>query len=409
MGRTARKPATSKADKTTKKAARSGIPKYAYLAKSVLAAYPDEEGNALWLGMKDSVAELLAPENLVEKANNKNTEMLARPGLALSLAAAATHHGAKAVVKGSAKKALDVLAIELKKPEGQAFLQAVKDLNLGKQGTPSRATVRKAIQGHVKYLKAAGSELQTALVDVAATSAKVYLFAMHCLEQKALLGKPTAFAKKWRRSSTQPKELRDWLKAPGDSDVLEEALANMVMAKVASHKQAAKAESPAEPASPKPAALHFSSDDEESEGAEDLVATAMAQWDAGEAAVLAHEVAAGLLNIKDKNKRLSLSALVALLDNIPAKVLVEAGLSEAHAGLKKLQRLPKEEKVQDLLRRLEELCTVRASMAATEGSSEDRDNWSVKVLMEDRKLQAVDPNTAQASECESIALVRKGG
>ena len=242
MGRRiAKKPAPSKKTDPKKPAKSTGIPKYAYLGKSALAAYPDEEGNALWLGIKDSVAEVLSAESLVEKASNKNTEMLARPGLALSLAAAAMHHGGRAVMKGSAQKALGTLAVLLKTPEGQAFLQASKALNLGKEGTPARAVVRKAVREHVKYFQAAGPDLQDALVGVAASCAKVYLMAMHCLEQKALLGKPTAFAKKWRRGGSHPKELKQWLKDPSDKDALTEALVDMVMAKIAAHKKAAKA------------------------------------------------------------------------------------------------------------------------------------------------------------------------
>ena len=242
MGRgIAKKPAPSKKTDPNKPAKSTGIPKYACLGKSALAAYPDEEGNALWLGMKDSVTEVLSAESLVEKASNKNTEMLARPGLALSLAAAATHHGGRAVMKGSAQKALGTLAVLLKTPEGQAFLQASKALNLGKEGTPARAVVRKAVREHVKYFQAAGPDLQDALVGVAASCAKVYLMAMHCLEQKALLGKPTAFAKKWRRGGSHPKELKQWLKDPSDKDALSEALVDMVMAKIAAHKKAAKA------------------------------------------------------------------------------------------------------------------------------------------------------------------------
>ena len=432
MGRRiAKKPAPSKKTDPKKPAKSTGIPKYAYLGKSALAAYPDEEGNALWLGMKDSVAEVLSAESLVEKASNKNTEMLARPGLALSLAAAATHHGGRAVMKGSAQKALGTLAVLLKTPEGQAFLQASKALNLGKEGTPARAVVRKAVREHVKYFQAAGPDLQDALVGVAASCAKVYLMAMHCLEQKALLGKPTAFAKKWRRGGSHPKELKQWLKDPSDKDALSEALVDMVMAKIAAHKKAAKAGSSStgtasgstaegktstdssseavarktkkakkpriakdkkhrkskrkeaslsgssdpEPKKAKKRAssspsfreptltagqppLEISSGDAESSEQEDP--SALLQWDAKEAAQLAQEVAEALEHLSDKKKRHSHSALVAMLDNIPEAVLAEAGLKEAAAGLKKLQKLPKQSKVRALLSQLQELAARRA-------------------------------------------------
>ena len=211
MGRgTTKKPRTTKKEKDSKKTKNFGIPKYAYLGKSALAAYPDEQGNALWLGMKDSVAEVLSPENLVEKATNKNTEMLAawRP----------QRH--TTVPRWSSKEPRRRLWIawqpSSRNPKARLSCRQPR-ISTSARKAPLPVTVRKAVRGYVKYLEAAGSELQAALVDVAASSAKVYLFAMHCLEQKALLGKPSAFAKKWRRSGSQPKELKQWLKEPSNS------------------------------------------------------------------------------------------------------------------------------------------------------------------------------------------------
>ena len=237
-GKHDRKPAKAEGkEKATKKG--SGIPKYAFLSKASLAPYCDEEGNALWVGVKDSVAELLAPASILDKSTAKNSEMLTRPGMALSLAAAALHHGGKVVVKGGAKKAIEELATRLDSPEAAAFLEAAKVLNLGKSGTQSRATVEKAVRRHVKFLQSGDEKLQKALVEAAASAAKVYLFAMHALEQKAFLGKATTWAKKWQGSGYPPREMKDWLKDSSNTEKLEK-LVDLVMEKIAKHKKAAK-------------------------------------------------------------------------------------------------------------------------------------------------------------------------
>lgn len=512
-----------------------GIPKYAFLSKASLAPYCDEEGNALWVGVKDSVAELLAPASILDKSTSKNSEMLARPGMALSLAAAALHHGGKVVVKGSAKKAIEELATRLESPEAAAFLEAAKVLNLGKSGTQSRAAVEKAVRRHVKFLQSGDEKLQKALVEAAASAAKVYLFAMHALEQKAFLGKATTWAKKWQRSGHPPREMKDWLKDSSNREKLEEALVDLVMAKVAKHKKVAKDESsssrqaadssssgggnkassassvaekhktskkadkkkekkkskrskkseaasasqtdkkedrkrkhsasasPVKATAPK-AVVEIGSEAETSSVASPQAA--LAEWPAAEAAQMATEVKEALGNVADKKKRLPLSGLMALLDNLPAAVLTEAGFEKPRQDLKALSRLPKQETVRAVLEKLLELAQSRTALEtappgttapappvevhihrvggtsadgtkaavreedpvdsvevpqggtvsdaldlffSAQGSEEDRKNRTVKALSEDSRLLTVIPETMPVATCNHIALLRKGG
>ena len=236
MGRRSTQPrATQQAGK--KKTQKEPTYKKVGLGRRRLAPYPDQEGNALRLGSKGSAAAVLSADNLVKEASERNTDMLRRPGLAVAMAAAAAHHGGKAVVQGIAARALDNLATMLKRPEGQAFLQAAEALKDAKSKGASRAVVRKAVRSHVKYFQSAGTQLQDALVDVAAISASAYLMATHCLEQKALLGAPSKFAKRWRRSGQQPKELAPWLREPGNREALTEGMGDLVLAELATRKK----------------------------------------------------------------------------------------------------------------------------------------------------------------------------
>ena len=84
-----------------------GIPKYQHFPKASLAPYPDEEGNALWLGDNENLQELLTPSNILASRSPKNSEMLARPGMAVTLSAAAIHLGAKELMERKGAKAFE--------------------------------------------------------------------------------------------------------------------------------------------------------------------------------------------------------------------------------------------------------------------------------------------------------------
>ena len=69
---------------------------------------------------------------------------------------------------------------------------------------------------------------------------------------------------------------------------------------------------------------------------------------------------------KTDPSRLTLAALVSVLDNIPTDVLAAHGLTQALAALKTLTRLPKAEKLDDICGRLEEIVAAATPFAPAE-------------------------------------------
>ena len=69
---------TKKAPKVDADAAKKNklAPKYALAAKTLLAAYPDADGNPVYVGDKDGAAGLLEPGSILGRSTPKNTEML---------------------------------------------------------------------------------------------------------------------------------------------------------------------------------------------------------------------------------------------------------------------------------------------------------------------------------------------
>ena len=66
---------------------------------------------------------------------------------------------------------------------------------------------------------------------------------------------------------------------------------------------------------------------------------------------------------------MDLAAIVALLDNLPEDVLQAAGLTQARLSLKKMSKLPRAEKVRELLLKLQDLAVKRAGPAALLGQT----------------------------------------
>ena len=185
-----------------------GIPKYQHFPKASLAPYPDEEGNALWLGDNENLQELLAPSNILASRSPKNSEMLARPGMAVTLSAAAIHLGAKELTAGKGTKAFEKMAPFFEDGAGKELLRAVKTLNLGKSGSASRSDVKKAIKRYVAFMQTDNPDMHKALVQLVNTASRAYLLAMHLLEQKAFFLKTGTWAKKWKRSGKEPSEIK---------------------------------------------------------------------------------------------------------------------------------------------------------------------------------------------------------
>eukprot|EP00439_Symbiodinium_sp_Y106_P007031 s8599_g1.t1 len=130
------------------------------------------------------------------------------------------------------------------------------------------------------------------------------------------------------------------------------------------------------------------------------------------------EVDEGLRNYQNKTKRLSLDALVALLDNLSPEILELATMTGTLGHLKTMQKLPhgravvREGDPADELEIDDENETVAEAVArlmAAQGSEADLPNWTVKAMDEDKVIREISPDTTPASSCPRIVLVRKGG
>ena len=242
MGKDYQKKSSKKAAETKDANARkpSGIPKYQHFPKASLAPYPDEDGNALWLGDSESLQELLSPSNILASRRPTNSEMLARPGMAISLSAAAIHHGAKELLEGKGAKALEKLSPFFETSSGKDLLGAVRTLNLGKSGSASRSALKKAVKKYVDFMQADNTDLQKALVRVVNTASRAYLLAMHLLEQRAFFLKTGSWAKKWKRSGKEPSEIKAWLKEPSSTNKLTTALIDAVLQKIKQSRKKVK-------------------------------------------------------------------------------------------------------------------------------------------------------------------------
>ena len=214
-----------------------GIPKYQHFPKASLAPYPDEDGNPLWVGEKESLDEL-------QSLNPKNSEMLARPGMGVCLAAAAMDHGARDLVRGAAKKAVSDMSAFLTAGSAKPFLEAVRVLNLGKTGTASRSAVEKA--KYVAFMQKNDEAMQAALVNLIGSAGRLYLLGMHLVEQRAFFGKLGSWAKKWRNSPGNVAALEKWLKELSNQSKLETSLVKLLLEKIGNHGdgQERDAESP---------------------------------------------------------------------------------------------------------------------------------------------------------------------
>lgn len=271
--------------------------------------------------------------------------------------------------------------------------------------------------------------------------------------------KKDAKDKKSRKHSKSPKNKKKKARSRSCSSVPK---SKRRRSSYASRSDSEKKQSPG--AHPAASALRFGDSDQETTPADEAVPEALVNWALAEAKELSKEVVAGLENIDDKSKRLSLQAVVALLDNLPDNVLEFAGLVEARSSLKEMKRLPRKEKVEPLLVKLQELASGRiaaepavaadatnfpktvkihriGAVSATgqavvkegdpvdevdiaegdtvedivlklfkaQGSTEDRGNWKVKELSKDNTLTDISSDTTPASVCPNIALLRKGG
>ena len=231
-----------KKGKTKEKPQGTIIPKYAYFAKSKLAAYPDENGVPFYLPKGQDENKFLRLKSIFASCSGENEELCRRIGMGLALDAASTHNGAQLLRKrfGESlpeemreklrKTGIPMLVQALATEEGKAFEQSLSVLDVGKTRQPSEKSLKKAVQIFVEYLLNDGDgSLRRNLARLASDAAALYLFAMTLLKDMAFIHNAKDWAKKVE--GKQRNEVRAWQKKPNDRARLLAALLAEIVAK----------------------------------------------------------------------------------------------------------------------------------------------------------------------------------
>ena len=175
------KPAPAKPAASGKaSAAKAFVPKYEYFAKAKLAAYPNEEGGCLYLDKGQDEKQFFALNNIAKSRSGSNEELCRRIGMGVSLDAASAATGVKllekhfsgewpvAVQTSLHKTGLPKLKAALETTQGKQFVAALDILNVGKEGRPEEADIKKALKGFVDYLQKDPDNVQVPLARLAA-------------------------------------------------------------------------------------------------------------------------------------------------------------------------------------------------------------------------------------------------
>ena len=237
MGRTSREKASERKDKTEKSKKKNDlVPKYSFFPKQSLAAYPDPEGNPVYIGEAGSMSEKLAVSSILASRNPKNTELLARPGMAMVFATAAIDHGIRELKKQQKDSTLQEVLKFFDDKAGKKFLHAVKSLNVGPDGTASKHAVKKAVASYVQFLGKENDDFHEALVELVALSGRLYLAGMYLLEHRSFITRPKVWAKKWARAESSPDAIHKWLKRPDKEEHLIGGIYSLLQDKLCTKK-----------------------------------------------------------------------------------------------------------------------------------------------------------------------------
>ena len=140
--------------KKKKKSQGAIVPRYAYFAKSALAAYPDENGVPLYLPKGVDEKTFLRLGTIFDSRSGKDEELFRRIGMALALDAASTHNGARLLRKRFGESLPGEMREKLRKTGipgvmeafatagGKAFVQSLSVLDVGKTRRPGEESLK---------------------------------------------------------------------------------------------------------------------------------------------------------------------------------------------------------------------------------------------------------------------------
>lgn len=108
---------------------------------------------------------------------------------------------------------------------------------------------------------------------------------------------------------------------------------------------------------------------------EEEVKEAYADWAQEERSRFARDVAeAEAAHMAEKkSEKLTLAALVSVIDNLPAEVLKHHNLDKLLTSLKAMQKLPKKEKVQEIFGALNTIVLASEAVAAEQPQKDDEE------------------------------------
>jgi hypothetical protein len=225
------------------------VQKFKFFGKSILAAYPDEDGVPIYLNAAGDEQAFFKLDAIAKSRTKDNCEFFHRPGMALCLGASSFEQPVKAVqtkvpkgldeaaVKTLKKTGLPEFAELLEEPEGKAFVIAAKTLNCGRSKKPDNASIDSALKGYRGFLMKDPKKLLKVLSRLAGFSARVYLGATTLAEHLALGEHKQLFAKNIEKVKKQTKEIQAWVKNSSDEDKYRKALVSAFKDKVKKHKK----------------------------------------------------------------------------------------------------------------------------------------------------------------------------
>ena len=211
------------------------IAKFKFLAKRLLAAYPDEDGVPFYLGDAADEGEFFNKGFLMGTCRKDNCELFHRLGMALNLDAASMDEGVKlmgTVAPSSAAAGIANLTDHL--AENGAFKKAIHVLNAGTSSKPSKTKIKKAVKEYCTFFRE-NQDLRNSLASAATYSAKLYLMSMTFLQHMDFHANRKRWAK--RMEGDQSSQIKKWMKDPTNEDKLIAALTESFDKKIKSNKK----------------------------------------------------------------------------------------------------------------------------------------------------------------------------
>lgn len=346
-----------------------------HLFEALLAAHPNEKACEPEVAQR-TIAELLKPRAILSNRRCLKSEMLARPALALSWAAAATAHGARDLLEGTAQDTMAQMAARLTGGTGRKLLKSIQTLSIGHSQTVKQASIRKAIAAYAQFWRQADGNFDSAVARLVAVSSRLYLLGVHLAEQRAFFSRPARWARRWRPFPA-PAALRQWLCKPKDSELLRRGLAHLLLQEVSQQKKPKRPGQNSDRAGPS-CSSRRSKNHKRSRARQESLAEAKAVMQPMEEPATARcEVAIHRIG------GIGTAGAAAVREGDPTDTVECSNWETVESAVRALLR--------------------------AQGSLEDRKNWRVKVLDPDYKLRSISTEIMLARECPHVALVRKGG